>query len=397
MADNYTNPNKVTGIQAAIKTTTSPLTPGGGASGDEMKHKLGAGAANLLIVNNFALALQQVSISPPSTPPPAWYNTLAHQLDTAKGHANNWLSIADEIGAVIPATVIEYGSEFQAAAELILQQIEVAQGSEPGSKAYKKAIKTILTYLGALQSKLGSIHTSVSDAAFKLHTAQVNAAADFEAFTNGVGSIQKAKAHLEDLIGEINIDIHILHAKIDSENKLLTDSIIGLGVGLLALVAGIALAIVSGGTLSGLVVVGGGLVTAGGVAGITATEVLMKQQSAEIIKKTAMLKNDERQIAVLGGLNATLDSLMKHSRDAQSAMSTIAVMWTAIDKVLSDLINNVNKTLTHPKDHPLEDILNPLAIATAAQEWKALVELVANFQTKPQTTTTEISGANAAA
>lgn len=366
-----------------IDTSDTPLMPGGDLTGNQMKDHIGKGAANLLIVDAYAHALDRLDIHPPSSPPPDWYPVLSEKLESAKQHSKNWLNVSAEIGATIPSTIIEYSSEFKAAAGLIESAIKKIQtdGLKPGSAEYEQQIRKISKLLGALKQKLAEIDSNIIIVGKKLARAQKDAAADFTALSNGIGSIQQAEASLSELIDDINIDIETLHQKIDVENAAFTASAIGLGVGLFMLIAGIALTVATGGAGAPiLVAIGGGILTIGGAAGMIATKELIREQTKKIAEKTKDLRDDQRQIVVLQGLYSTIKALENQNISAQSAMSTIRTQWAVISDTLDDIISKVNATMTEPDADPIHVILNPLFLQAAVNEWGVLVKLITAFQ-----------------
>jgi hypothetical protein len=350
--------------------TTNPpsSTPASGVSPDDAKHAIASGVANMHIVTAYALAVQHTEIHPASDPAPAWFDALSTNLDVAKGHAQKWIDLVPELTATIPTAVIDYGSEFKAAAGLILELLQQAEGLAPGSAEYTALVTKAIDYLTALRGELTAIDGALDSAGKQLDGFQAAAEVDFTSLTQGVDSIQAAEAGLAVQIARAKADIEVLNAKIASENSILTDSLIGLGLGLLVLIAGIALAVVTFG-LGVVVAVGGGLVTLGGAGTAIAMGVLIKDQHEQIARDQIDLDNESRQIVVLSALNTSIQNLRDQNTAAQQALTHIREMWTTFDKTLEHIIELVGEA-----EDPLNTVLDELWVRSALEEWTTLVE-----------------------
>ncbi|WP_270888818.1 HBL/NHE enterotoxin family protein [Pedococcus sp. 5OH_020] len=351
-----------------MTTTPTGSSPASGVSSGDAKQAIASGIANMHIVTAYALAVQHTEIHPATDPAPAWFDALSANLDVAKGHAQRWIDLVPELTATIPSAVIDYGSEFKAAADLILELLQQAQGLAPNSAQYKALVTKTIDYLTALRGELTTIDGALDSAGKQLDAFQAAAEADFTSLTDGVDSIQTAEAGLAVQIAKAKADIEVLNAKIASENSLLTDSLIGLGLGLLVLIAGIALAVVTFG-LGVVVAVGGGLVTLAGAGTATAMGVLIKQQHEQIARDQVDLDNEGRQIVVLSALNTSVQNLRDQNTAAQQALTHIREMWTTFDKTLEHIVDLVGKA-----EDPLNTVLDELWVRSAVEEWTTLVE-----------------------
>lgn len=350
--------------------TSNPASssPASGVSPDDAKHAIASGVANMHIVTAYALAVQHTEIHPASDPAPEWFDALSANLDVAKGHAQKWIDLVPDLTATIPSTVINFGSEFKAAADLILELLEQAEGLAPGSSQYKALVTKAIDYLTALRGELSTIDGLIDSTGQQLDGFQSSAEADFTSLTQGVDSIQAAEAGLAVQIAKAKADIEVLNAKISSENSILTDSLIGLGLGLLVLIAGIALAVVTFG-LGVVVAIGGGLVTLGGAGTAIAMGVLIKEQHEQIARDQIDLDNESRQIVVLSALNTSVQNLRDQNTAAQQALTHIREMWTTFDKTLEHIIDLVGEA-----EDPLSTVLDELWVRSALEEWTTLVQ-----------------------
>jgi hypothetical protein len=225
-----------------------------------------------------------------------------------------------------------------------------------------------IDYLTALRGELSTIDGAMDSTGKQLDGFQSSAEADFTSLTQGVDSIQTAEAGLAVQIAKAKADIEVLNAKISSENSLLTDSLIGLGLGILVLVAGIALAVVTFG-LGVVVAVGGGLVTLAGAGTAIAMGVLIKEQHEQIARDQIDLDDESRQIVVLSGLNTSIQNLRDQNTAAQQALTHIREMWTTFDRTLEHIIELVGEA-----EDPLHTVLDELWVRSALEEWTTLVE-----------------------
>jgi hypothetical protein len=351
-----------------MTTTPTRSGPASGVSPDDAKRAIASGVANMHIVTAYALAVQHTEIHPATDPAPAWFDALSANLDVAKGHSQKWVDLVPELTATIPSAVINFGSEFKAAADLILGLLTQAEQLAPTSPEYKALVAKAIDYLTALRGELTAIDGSLDSVGKQLDGFQVAAEADFTTLTQGVDSIQAAEAGLAVQIAKAKADIEVLNAKISSENSLLTDSLIGLGLGILVLVAGIALAVVTFG-LGVVVAVGGGLVTLAGAGTAIAMGVLIKEQHEQIAQDQIDLDSESRQIVVLSGLNTSIQTLRDQNTAAQQALTQIREMWTTFDKTLEHIIDLVGEA-----EDPLNTVLDELWVRSAVEEWTTLVQ-----------------------
>ncbi len=345
--------------------TTAPAS---GVAPQDAKHAIASGMANMHIVTAYALAVQHTEIHPATDPAPDWFAALSANLDVAKGHAQQWIDLVPDLTSTIPTAVINYGSEFKAAAGLIVQLLRQAQSLTPSSSEYQALVKKAVDYLTALRGELTTIDGALDAAGQQLDGFQSEAEADFTSLTQGVNSIQAAEAGLAVQIAKTKADIDILNSKIASENALLTDALIGLGLGLLVLIAGIALAVVTFG-LGTVVAIGGGLVTLGGAGTAIAMGVLIKEQHEKIAQDQVDLDNESRQIVTLSGLNTSIQNLRDQNTAAQQALTQIREMWKTFDKTLEQIIDLVGRA-----EDPLHTVLDELWVQSALDEWTTLVD-----------------------
>ncbi len=333
----------------------------------------------LHIVTAAALATEHTDIQPVSDPPPPWFDELKANLDTAKAHARQWVKFVPDVGSTIPAAVIDFGSTFKAAADQILSILEHAKNLDPKSAKYKQLFDEAVEYLEALRGQLTEIDTRVETAGARLADFQTLFGTDHQALVEGVNSIQKAEDNLLDDIIEIDTDIGKLESRIEFEHNLLGPSMIGLALGLLVLIAGIALTIVTGGAGAPIVAaIGGGLLAGAGLGGGIAIGVLMAQQRGEIEKKLRGKDKDKAQIMVLGALSASIKNLKTRNEDAQKALTAFREIWSTFDKTLDNILTKLKKA-----EDPLHVVLDVLWVNSAKNLWEELVNFAEAIEGTP--------------
>lgn len=206
---------------------------------------------------------------------------------------------------------------------------------------------------------------------------------DYTNLTSSVDSIQAAESSLRGLIAKQKAAIKVLKTKIDSENALLTDTIIAAGVGLFFAIAGIILAVVSTGALAGVGVVagiGGVLATLGGTGGSIALGVIINQQHQEIANNDKEVTTEQAQIACLSALSESVDNLRQGSIKSQRALVSVRTFFTNFDKTLGDILAELKKA-----EDPIAIIDRQLHLDAAVNEWndvKQYADLLLNLPIK---------------
>jgi hypothetical protein len=206
---------------------------------------------------------------------------------------------------------------------------------------------------------------------------------DYTNLTSSVDSIQAAESSLRGLIAKQKAAIKVLKTKIDSENALLTDTIIAAGVGLFFAIARIILAVVSTGALAGVGVVagiGGVLATLGGTGGSIALGVIINQQHQEIANNDKEVTTEQAQIACLSALSESVDNLRQGSIKSQRALVSVRTFFTNFDKTLGDILAELKKA-----EDPIAIIDRQLHLDAAVNEWndvKQYADLLLNLPIK---------------
>lgn len=184
----------------------------------------------------------------------------------------------------------------------------------------------------------------------------------------GAANIQSLQVDLQADIGKMNAAIQGLRAQIDAENKAIVAGALAIGVGLFALVVGIALAPVTGG--ASLIVSGiGGAAIIGGAVTWGVMQAKINGQFDEIAEDQKKISDDKRQLVALQGLSLAANSAISSIATATSALSDVKVMWTMFQNELQGTMDKLEKT-----DENLSAIVNKAYIIAAQNEWNLAVQ-----------------------
>jgi len=181
----------------------------------------------------------------PPSPKPSWFDDLNGKLDVAKTHARDWIdNIAPGVTSGVPVQVINYGTTYSA----ITAQIQSIVSAHPDAQgADNPYVIQVHELVSALDQQVSVVITNANttDTLMKNWGDLMQAAHD--ALTTGAVNIQKAESDLSADISKMNEAISVLNETIRKENIAIAASAGGIGLGLLLLVVGIALAPETGG------------------------------------------------------------------------------------------------------------------------------------------------------
>ena len=292
---------------------------------------------SLSVISSYSHAMLNTNINPVSSPPESWFTTVNNDLNTAKSHAQTWITdIAPKIGSTIPQTIINYNNDFMEAAKAIME-ILGPDGKTLSDQEKKDVIALIESVLESISDQRSQI-TSVDTAIKKLAT---DFQGDHERLVDGQNSAAAAVSLATTERVAIEGKIRELETKLAEARTKVTVSGIGLGLAIFVAVAAFALAAVTGG--AGLLVVGAiGVVGVGAAAtftGIFSAEI--SRLLTEISQQQGALEAKKRQVTALEGLVNTMKSLKAQNESAKTALSAVQTMWNSlydkIDAVCTDL------------------------------------------------------------
>jgi hypothetical protein len=211
--------------------------------------------------------------------------------------------------------------------------------------------------------------------------------------SGGVADIQAAEADLTADIGKMKSAISGLQSKIEGENKAIAAAGIAIGVGIFAMIAGIALAPVTGG--ASLVVAGIG---AAAVIGGAITWGIMQHkidgQYDQIATDQKRMASDKAQIVALSGLEMGLTQAANAATIATQALSSVRALWLLLASDLEGVISQLDLA-----NEDLALIVNKAFVNGAAREWAAaelLAQTLVNTKMKVESKTVPMDSKQAA-
>jgi hypothetical protein len=324
-----------------------------------------SGFASLQIVTASCHGVLNTQFIAPS-PKPSWFDDLNGKLDAAKVLANQWIDdIAPKLTASIPSHVIDYGTTYTALTDQIVDLLN----KNPTAKGKDNpVVQQVFALISALHDEIETIITDVIGTQEQLKIWGDAMQKSHDDLFAGAANIQSLQVDLQADIGKMNAAIQGLRAQIDAENKAIVAGALAIGVGLFALVVGIALAPVTGG--ASLIVSGiGGAAIIGGAVTWGVMQAKINGQFDEIAEDQNKISDDKRQLVALQGLSLAANSAISSIATATSALSDVKVMWTMFQNELQGTMDKLEKT-----DENLSAIVNKAYIIAAQNEWNLAVQ-----------------------
>jgi predicted nucleic acid-binding Zn-ribbon protein len=336
------------------------------ASTGNTNDKTATGFASLQIVTTSCHGVLNTQFTAPS-PQPDWFDDLSDKLDKAKVLANQWIDdIAPQMTASIPSHVIDYGTTYSAITDEMVTLLEANRNATRTSNP--QVFQQLTELIQALHESVESIITEIEGTQGQLKTWGDNMQKAHDDLFNGAANIQAAETTLQNEMDQMNNAIKGLRDLIDGENKAIAAGAAAIGIGLLALVVGIALAPATGG--ASLIVAGiGGAAIIGGAVDWGIMQSRINSQFAEIAKDQQKISDDQRQLVALQGLSLAANSAISSIATATQALSDVKVMWTTFQNELKGTINNLDKA-----DKALSAIVSEAEVKAAQKEWNLAVD-----------------------
>lgn len=318
------------------------------------------GFAGLQIITAACHGIMNTVFIAPS-PKPTWFDDLSSKLDAAKVLAKQWIDdLAPRMTASVPNHVIDYATTYTALTNEIIKLVDAdpnAQGKD------NPTVVKVAAIIQGLQGSVGDIVTDVDGMQNDLKTWGDKMQKAHDDLYNGAANIQASEADLSADIGKMNSAIKGLQAQIDSENKAIAFSAIGIAVGLLALVVGIALAPETGG--ASLIVAGiGAAAVIGGAVTWGIMQAKINAQFDEIAKDQKRLTDDQRQLTALQGLSTAANSTVNSIATATLVLSDVRTMWAIFQGELDGTLDKLNKG-----EQSISAIMQEVWIQAAQDEW----------------------------
>ena len=344
---------------------------------DNNNQTVASGFASLQVVTTSCHGVLNTSFTAPSTKPD-WFDSLDAKLAAAKVLANQWIDdLAPDMTASIPAHVINYGTTYSA---LSAQIVELLDKDPTASGKDNTTIQEAFALISALHSAVDNIEKEVEATATQLKTWGDNMQTAHDDLFNGAANIQSAETDLQADIDAMNSAIDGLKAQINAENKSIAAGAAAIGVGILALVAGIALAPETGG--ASLIVAGiGGAAIIGGAVDWGVMQSKINKQFSEIADDQKEISSDQRQLVALQGLSLSASSAISSIAVATQALSDVKTMWSLFKSELQGTMSKLEQA-----DEELMAIVDKAYILASQKEW----DLATQFAQKLADTTYDV-------
>lgn len=320
---------------------------------------------SLQVITASCHAVQNTNfVSPPTKPD--WFDGLDSKLTAAKATAGTWVNtLAEDVTSTIPAAVIDYSTTYSA---LTGQIHEIAKAHPDASGKDNQYVKEVAALIAGMIESVDNIITKVEAVNTKLTQWGKDMQTSHDDLTKGAANIQAAETDLQTDITKMNGAIKNLNTYIDNENKAIAVAAGAIGVGLLLLVAGIALAPETGGA-SLLVAATGGIAVVGGAVTWGVMQSKINEQYKEIAADTKELNDDKKQLLALQGLGQASDLAIRSIANATTALSDFKTSWGVFTKELQGVVTKLNSA-----EDSLMVIVQEAFTDAAAQEWGKALE-----------------------
>lgn len=302
------------------------------------------------------------------TPKPDWFDDLNASLEAAKGVADEWIqTLAPTVTSSIPLQVINFGPTFTAVTNQIIALADknpTARGKDdPTVVQIRELIADGL--LPQINDAIGEVEKSSK--ALEQWGERLQHAHD--QLSSGAANIQAAEISLQSDIAKMNNAIKNLHNLIDGENKAIAASAAAIGIGMFALVVGIALAPETGGASLAI----GGAIGAAGIIGGAVTWGVMQhkinKQFDEIAKDQKEKADDQRQLVALQGLAMASNGAVSNLSLASSSLSKFRTQWATFHGELQGVVKKLDDA-----EDTIAVILQKTFTQAAVKEWDSATE-----------------------
>lgn len=187
--------------------------------------------------------------------------------------------------------------------------------------------------------------------------------------STGSSTIQAAEIDLQGDIDKMNNAITSLHNEIDAENKAIAASAAAIGIGIFALVVGIALAPETGGAS---LLIGGGIGAAGIIGGAVTWGVMqhkINEQFDQIAKDQKEKADDQRQLIALKGLEMASKNAVSSIELATQSLSKLQTQWGTFQGELQGVVDKLNLA-----DQAISTIVQKVFTQGAQNEWSTAID-----------------------
>lgn len=355
----------------------------------DLNQKTWAGWSSLHIITTCCVAVQSTKFIAPD-PKPDWFDSLNNALIAAQATATDWVdNLSVNITKTIPTAIVDYSTDYAAFSDAIMaiaQQYPDAKGADdPHVQQVNALINTLITQVESIISKVEKAGTDMTNWGKLMQKSH-------DDLTTGASSIQSAETDLLADIDKMNSAIKNLNAMIDGENKAIAYAAAAIGIGIFALIAGIALAFVTFG--AGVVVAGAGVAAIiGGAVTWGVMQHKINEQFDEIAKDQKELTLDKQQLVALQGLATSTNSVISSISLATQAIADFRTSWGVFQGELQGVVDKLNAG-----ENSLSTLIAGTFTSAAQQEWNLAMQFAQSLiDQNPKSESHETSiGSNAA-
>jgi len=268
--------------------------------------------------------------------------------------------------------VINFGANFNAATAAILQIAKENPTAQGADNPYVIEIKTIIEQ--TLLPPIQTVIDQMSSVSVQLTTWGDSMQAAHNSLASGATNIQAAEISLQADINKMNDAITALNSEIDAENKAIAASAAAIGIGIFALVVGVALAPETGGASLWV----GGAIGAAGIIGGSVTWGIMQSrinnQFDEIAKDQQELADDKRQLVALQGLQLASNNAVSSIELATQSLSKLQTQWGTFQGELQNVVTQLESA-----ENALSTIVQSVFTSAAQTEWATAITTANNL------------------
>lgn len=261
----------------------------------------------------------------------------AHQLVAQK----NALKYIQEINPKIASMASDLSGFCNAWTSEYDNLLNLAQAiDKPGNKdAFKGGVTILISAIAEKQDRIAAVIADLGDFLADIEGDQRNLEQDSQNLTLALGGESGAIKQLKDSIAAD-------HKAINADIAIITGGAVGVGLGVLMIVVGIAAEIFTAGA-STAVVVGGIAVIGGGTAAMAVAGKDLASKQADLAKLSQTLALDQLCLASTTQATHTIASLNGAIADASDAVTNLQKGWAAVKGDLQQIVDMLD--LADPK------------------------------------------------
>jgi ABC-type transporter Mla subunit MlaD len=348
---------------------------GSATSTSTLQQKTQQAFVTLTLITQACHGIVNTVLIPPS-PKPAWFDGLQAKLDSAKENATQWIdNIAPNVTGGVPLQVINYGTTYSAFSEQITDIVNANPDAQGATNKYVVQVKGLIA---ALEQAVTAIIANADTTAGTLKEWGDKMQRSHDDLVSGAANIQGAETDLSTDIAKMNNAISTLNEMIHKENIAIAASAGGIGLGLLLLVAGIALAPETGGASAYLVAGTGAALIIGGSVTWGVMQAKIDKQFKEIAADQNELNDDNRQLVALQGLASASDQSIQYVTDSTNALSDFRTSWSVFQGELQGVKSKLDNA-----EASLSTLLQGAFTAAATAEWADATNFAQSLASAP--------------